>query len=272
MELEQKRIVYCRRQLAQTSACTETADCIVPDDFPDVGRVVYACGTAAIGDHAPQNGRLLISGTVQAVILYEPENGGGLRRLEVPLSFAHIEECAQLDSSSVCLVECRVSAVEASVVNSRKLSIAADLVLTAECYDKTACEYTENIADDHTELLSETCEVVLPDEAQLFSFSVLEDIPVEETDGLSLLKQSCTLHITECRAMRDRIVVLLGGRVAEQLEFDDISTGASNDLQRATKLAHDMIAKYGMNERIGAVAYDDDSEIFVGRDYERTRS
>ena len=152
MELEQKRIVYCRRQLAQTSACTETADCIVPDAFPDVGRVVYACGTAAIGDHAPQNGRLLISGTVQTVILYEPENGGGLRRLEVPLSFAHIEECAQLDSSSVCLVECRVSAVEASVVNSRKLSIAADLVLTAECYDKTACDYTENIADDHLEL------------------------------------------------------------------------------------------------------------------------
>ena len=207
MELEQKRIVYCRRQLAQTSACTETADCIVPDAFPDVGRVVYACGTAAIGDHAPQNGRLLISGTVQTVILYEPENGGGLRRLEVPLSFAHIEECAQLDSSSVCLVECRVSAVEASVVNSRKLSIAADLVLTAECYDKTACDYTENIADDHLELLSETCEAVLPDEAQLFSFSVLEDIPVEETDGLSLLKQSCTLQITECRAMRDRIVV-----------------------------------------------------------------
>ncbi|MFQ9126553.1 MAG: DUF3794 domain-containing protein [Butyricicoccaceae bacterium] len=104
-------------------------------------------------------------------------------------------------------MECRVSAVEASVVSSRKLSIATDLVLTAECYDKTACDYTENIADDHTELLSETCEAVLPDEAQLFSFSVLEDIPVEETDGLSLLKQSCTLHITECRAMRDRIVV-----------------------------------------------------------------
>lgn len=168
MELEQKRIVYCRRQLAQTSACTETADCIVPDAFPDVGRVVYACGTAAIGDHAPQNGRLLISGTVQAVISYEPENGGGLRRLEVPLSFAHIEECAQLDSSSVCLVECRVSAVEASVVNSRKLSIAADLVLTAECYDKTACEYTENIADDHTELLSETCERFCPTKRSFF--------------------------------------------------------------------------------------------------------
>ena len=95
-----------------------------------------------------------ISGTVQTVILYEPENGGGLRRPEVPAS-RNIEECAQLDSSSVCLVECRVSAVEASVVNSRKLSIAADLVLTAECYDKTACNYTENIADDHLELLGD---------------------------------------------------------------------------------------------------------------------
>lgn len=97
-------------------------------------------------------------------------------------------------------------------------------------------------------------------------------VPRGNALGLTIsLPDLDTLHTTR-NEMRDRIVVLLGGRVAEQLEFDDISTGASNDLQRATKLAHDMIAKYGMNERIGAVAYDDDSEIFVGRDYERTRS
>jgi len=72
--------------------------------------------------------------------------------------------------------------------------------------------------------------------------------------------------------MREQIVSLLGGRVAEHLEFGDISTGASNDLKRASSIARDMIAKYGMSERIGSVAYDDDGEIFVGRDYERTRS
>ena len=72
--------------------------------------------------------------------------------------------------------------------------------------------------------------------------------------------------------MREEIVVLLGGRVAEQIVFDDISTGASNDLQRATRLAHDMIAKYGMSDAIGAVSYDNGDEIFVGRDYERTKS
>ncbi len=72
--------------------------------------------------------------------------------------------------------------------------------------------------------------------------------------------------------MYEQIVSLLGGRVAEKQEYDDISTGASNDLQRATKIAHDMVAKFGMSARIGSVSYDNDDEIFVGRDYERTKS
>ena len=80
-----------------------------------------------------------------------------------------------------------------------------------------------------------------------------------------------TTHWTR-NQMREQIVSLLGGRVAEALVFQDISTGASNDLKRASSIARDMIAKYGMSERLGAVAYDDDGEIFVGRDYERTRS
>ena len=72
--------------------------------------------------------------------------------------------------------------------------------------------------------------------------------------------------------MREEIVTLLGGRVAEQLIFDDISTGASSDLQRASRLAHDMIARFGMSDRLGAVSFDQGGEIFVGRSYERTKA
>ena len=50
MELEQKSISYCRPQLAETSICTETTDCIVPDTFPDVGRVVFACGSVTASE------------------------------------------------------------------------------------------------------------------------------------------------------------------------------------------------------------------------------
>ena len=72
--------------------------------------------------------------------------------------------------------------------------------------------------------------------------------------------------------MFEDIVAFLGGRVAEQLQMDDISTGASNDLQRATGIARDMVARYGMSARMGPVSYADDHEIFVGRDYEKQKS
>ena len=71
--------------------------------------------------------------------------------------------------------------------------------------------------------------------------------------------------------MEEEIVVLLGGRVAEKLILDDISTGASNDLQRATGIARDMVAKYGMSDSIGPVSYAGGQEVFIGRDYEKTK-
>ena len=72
--------------------------------------------------------------------------------------------------------------------------------------------------------------------------------------------------------MYEQIVGLLGGRVAEALFVGDISVGASNDIDRATKLARDMVARYGMCERLGTVSYLDGGEIFIGRDYQTTKS
>ena len=67
--------------------------------------------------------------------------------------------------------------------------------------------------------------------------------------------------------MKEDIVVLLGGRVAEALVLGDISTGASNDIQRATKTATSMVTKYGMSERLGPICYgSDNEEVFIGRD------
>ena len=67
--------------------------------------------------------------------------------------------------------------------------------------------------------------------------------------------------------MQESLIVLLGGRVAESLTLDDISTGASNDIERATKTARAMVTKYGMSDKLGSIAYGrDDSEPFLGRD------
>ncbi|MBQ2153023.1 MAG: ATP-dependent zinc metalloprotease FtsH, partial [Clostridia bacterium] len=67
--------------------------------------------------------------------------------------------------------------------------------------------------------------------------------------------------------MKEEIVVLLGGRVAEQLIFNDISTGASNDIERATDIARSMITKYGMSKKLGPITFGESSnEVFIGRD------
>ena len=72
--------------------------------------------------------------------------------------------------------------------------------------------------------------------------------------------------------MFETIVGFLGGRVAEQLKLDDISTGASNDIQRATAIARDMVSKYAMSDSLGPVCYSSGNEVFIGRDYEKTKS
>ena len=89
-----------------------------------------------------------------------------------------------------------------------------------------------------------------------------------------------TMHLpTEDRSyqsrkeMKEDLVVLLGGRVAEALTLDDISTGASNDIERATKVARSMVTKYGMSEKLGPIQYGtDDSEPFLGRDMGHIRN
>ena len=73
--------------------------------------------------------------------------------------------------------------------------------------------------------------------------------------------------------MLQEIIVDLGGRVAEELVFDDITTGASQDIKQATKLARSMVTKYGMSDQIGLICYeDDDEEVFIGRDLAHTKS
>ena len=97
-------------------------------------------------------------------------------------------------------------------------------------------------------------------------------IPRGNALGLTVsLPREDMVHYTR-NEMYEQIVSLLGGRVAEALFCQDISTGASNDIQRATRLARDMVARYGMSEKIGAISYESGEEVFIGRDYEKTKS
>lgn len=91
--------------------------------------------------------------------------------------------------------------------------------------------------------------------------------------GLTVTRpENDDMHVSR-NQMRESIIMLLGGRVAEELILDDICTGASNDIERATKTAHDMVTKYGFSKKLGTVVYgSDNDEVFLGKEYGHTRS
>ena len=112
---------------------------------------------------------------------------------------------------------------------------------------------------------------VLPDVGPVYSVSIIPTgmgaagytMPLPDKDEMFSTKGR----------MKQDIIVSLGGRVAEALIFDDITTGASSDIKQATKVAKKMVTKYGMSDSIGVICYDDDDdEVFIGRDLAHTRS
>ena len=111
---------------------------------------------------------------------------------------------------------------------------------------------------------------LLPDVGPVYSVSIIPTgagaagytMPLPERDDM---------FNTKGKMLQD-IIVSLGGRVAEELVFDDITTGASQDIKQATRMAKDMVTKYGMSENIGLICYDNDyDEVFIGRDLAHTR-
>ena len=96
-------------------------------------------------------------------------------------------------------------------------------------------------------------------------------IPRAQAGGMTISLPQDDRSYSSRNEMFETIVSFLGGRVAEVQKLCDISTGASNDLQRATGIARDMVAKYGMSDSIGPVSYAGGQEVFIGRDYEKTK-
>lgn len=112
---------------------------------------------------------------------------------------------------------------------------------------------------------------LLPDVGPVYSVSIIPTgvgaagytMPLPEKDEMFLTKGK----------MLQEIMVDLGGRIAEELVFDDITTGASQDIRQATAVARNMVTKYGMSEALGLVNYDSDQdEVFIGRDLAHTKS
>lgn len=97
-------------------------------------------------------------------------------------------------------------------------------------------------------------------------------IPRGRAGGFTMILPKEDKYYATKSEMEEQIVHLMGGRVAEKLVLNDISTGASNDLERATTIARAMVTKYGMSDSLGPIAYSSEDEVFLGRDFSTKRN
>ena len=112
---------------------------------------------------------------------------------------------------------------------------------------------------------------VLPDVGPVYTVSIIPT-GVGAAGYTMPLPEKDEMFMTKSRMLQD-IMVSLGGRIAEEIIFGDITTGASSDIKKATKVAKKMVTRFGMSEHIGLINYDDeDDEVFIGRDLAHTRS
>ena len=140
MELEFERdTLQGYDTVAELTLCQEeTLESIVPDACPDILRIVDVCGQAMLHSKQIKAGAVELGGMVRAVILYEPDGGAGLRRMEVGLPFRCQAEAPDLTEQGRVLARPRLRCAEARALNSRKVLLRVDLAV-----DVTACQSVE---------------------------------------------------------------------------------------------------------------------------------
>ena len=163
-----------------------------------------------------------------------------------------------------------------AVKNERKAISMADL---NEAMIKVVVgqeKKSRKISDKEKKLTAyhEACHAIvtrlMPDQDPVHQVSI---IPRGRAGGYTMHLPTEDKMYNSKKEMQNNIVVLLAGRVAEKLVLDDISTGASNDIQRATSIARSMVTKYGMSDALGTVFYDSEQEeVFIGRDMGHTKA
>lgn len=163
-----------------------------------------------------------------------------------------------------------------AVKNNRKAITAKDLsdafikvIAGPEKKSRVVLEKEKRLTAYH-EAGHAICHFYCPTQDKVHEISIL---PRGRAGGYTLALPENDKSYVSKTEMSEEIITLLGGRAAEKVVLDDISTGASNDLERATNIARSMVTKYGFSDKLGPIVYGrDDDEVFLGRDYNSNKS
>ena len=134
LTFQEKKMAYLRRMLCQIAAQEETAETIIPDSMPDVGRIVGCWGVPVLRGKEWRSDGMLASGGITAKVLYVPADDGQPQVLESYLPFTMKWDFPMTDREGKLRVDCRLRSLDARMINSRKILLRANLAAKGEAY------------------------------------------------------------------------------------------------------------------------------------------
>lgn len=210
MELRKGNYQFYDPILEKASVCEETADAIVPDSEPDILRLIGSWSTASVKDETLQDGRLVLSGTVKTTVLYEPEKAEGVRALDVPIHFAHIEEGAGIMPGDQSRVLAEVVNTETRLINPRKVSVTVFLNISCLVLSAKALTLTQEVEldDPGLQCLKTKQTLALPMVFAKKTINLMEEIPLStQSEGMRAVEQSAVFHPMEEKILAGKVVL-----------------------------------------------------------------
>ena len=189
----------------------ETAEIIVPDAMPDIIEVVDAEGTVILRSKEAESGRLTFSGMVSATVIYQPEDGSALCRLEVSMPFSATQDVPEVTAESQLCAVVRIGSLDARMINSRKALVRADVVVEAAAYAPAEIVWANRIEEDDgagIELLRKQMELSLVTQVREKSFVLADEfvIPSGKPPIEEILKTSIDVLCDDVKAVGNKLI------------------------------------------------------------------
>lgn len=207
MEILKNTISFKELIAEKKSVFSEMVDTIIPDTYPDIFRIVAVDGAAFLKDESVQKDRVLLSGGVKVVLVYEAEEGNTLYKLPVSISFAHIEEIRGIDNDSIINSCVSIITTDTKIINSRKVMINVSMLASTDVYNNKTIEITEDIMqpDKCLEILKGNSEVNLTLDIYKSIFTILEDIDID--DIKEIVGTSALPKVSDIKVMQGKLII-----------------------------------------------------------------
>ena len=230
MELEFERDrLYDYETVLDTTLCQEeTLEAIVPDACPDIRRIVDCCGQVCLTGKQAQEGLAAVNGIIRAAVLYQPEEGGGLKKLELSLPFSCRAECAAITTAGEIVASPRLRRTEARALNPRKVLLRVDLAVDIMALQPRERPVCTGVLETESRGLCQLCQ-----QQETYSLAAVRDRPFSfsETvrlpggEGVELLVCRGTAVCSESRLIGSKLI--FKGSVNLQMLLQDGAGGVS---------------------------------------------